>query len=150
MTDVPNLGDFLPADAIAFPIMKVGTDQSTGWILQLAGPGHPQSVKWANEQSQRALSTARTQEQQRLNGKRVQLEEKTPEDQRRENVGWVCSRIVGWNPVLIPFIDPAAPTEYTPENALKVFTNPNMGWALNQVVEALVDDATFMKRSATV
>jgi hypothetical protein len=142
-----DFGAFIPVDAIDFELLKPGTEEGTGWIIQIAGPGHPQAVAWQNALSKRNLARTANIESQRLNGRKVKPEERDVEETRAENVGWVTSRIVGWSPVILPFIDPTNPTEYSPEMATKIFSSPLMGAFLSQLVDKLADDASFTPRS---
>lgn len=142
-----NLGAFLPTDSTQFEILQAGTEKGTGWVIELAGPGHPQAVAYTNSSNQKSLDRAASLEAQRLNGRKIKPEERDPDEVRADNIAWVCSRVLGWNPVIIPFISETEPTAYSPEVAAKVFGNPKMGWALSQIVEKITDDATFTQRS---
>jgi hypothetical protein len=145
-----DIGAFIPQDSITFEFKVPGNSEKlTGWKLELCGPGHPQAVAYSQTMSLRSNARQARIEAQRSNGKKVKASdlERDPDDVRAENVGWATSRILGWNPVVIPFIDAKQPTPYSPETALKVFSDPRMGSFLAQLVEVLADEADFTKGS---
>lgn len=146
-----DLGAFIPQDSISFEFKVPGKpDKGTGWVLQLCGPGHPQAVAYSNANAKKSNARQAWIEAQRGNGKKLKAEqlERDPDEVRAENIGWATSRIIGWNPVVIPFLG-AEPTAYSPETALKVFSDPRMGSFLTQLVEVLADETDFTKGSAS-
>lgn len=146
-TEFADLSDCIPEDSTRREILKAD-GSGTGWSIDLAGPGHEKAVAWSNEQARKGLRRAAQIEAQQLNGRKVKPEDRDVEDSRRDNVGWVVSRITGWSPVKIPFISPD-PIEFSDDAAIKVFGHPKMGWAMAQVIEWLVDEKTFTKASAS-
>lgn len=142
--DAIDIGGVLPHDETVIDIMKAGTNEPTGWKVTLAGPAHPKTQAWVTENARRNLRKAAMIEQAQANGKKYKAEVAEVADSRRENVEWLVSRIVDWTPVKIgpetfPFSDAVA---------VELLSRPAMGWAFNQILEAVGDERSFTKASA--
>ncbi len=147
-TDAIDLSDAIPEDIVAFTVLKHGTTQPTGWVWRLVSAGHDKAVAWSTANSQQTLQKRARLEAQQLNGRKVKPEEKTTDEAKVENIDWILSRTIGWEPaVTLPFFD--GPLTYSEENARKVLMHPKMGWLFVQLVEFLTEEANFTKRSAT-
>lgn len=138
-----DLDFVLPKNTDTLEIMH--NEKGTGWLVEFAGPAHPKTVAWANEAARKSLRKAEQLEQAQANGKKYKVQERTPEDVKRENVQWIVARIVDWSPVSI------GGTEYkfSDSSAVDLLSRPDMGWALVQMVEFLTDNAAFTKDSAS-
>jgi hypothetical protein len=140
-----DLMAILPADTATLEILKPGGTEGTGWIVTFAGPGHDKAVAWQNEQGKRNLRKQAQIEQAQVNGKKYKAEDRDVDDVRRDNVGWVVSRILDWTPVRLG----ADPIRFSEAAATELFMQPRMAWALNQMVEFLADERSFTPRSAS-
>lgn len=136
-----DLSEFIPLDEAVIEIKRNGNP--TGWKITLAGPAHPKTQTWATENSRRNIRRQQMMEQAQANGKKYKAEDRSVEDVRQENLGWVVSRIVNWTPVKIG----AETFPFSDENAIRLLARPTMGWAFNQIVEALDEERSFTKRS---
>jgi hypothetical protein len=74
---VINMADDLPQDTAELHIVKPGTNIPTGWIITLAGPGHPQSIEIMNEGRAQALASFAQIEQAQINNRRKWKSSKT-------------------------------------------------------------------------
>lgn len=146
-TDALDLSDAVPEDTVSFAVMKAGTSQPTGWVWQLASPGHDKAVAWATANSQQQLQKRARLEAQQANGRKIKPEEKSTDEAKADNVDWIISRTLGWAPaVTLPFFE--GPLAYSDDTARKVLMHPKMGWLFVQLVEFLTEEANFTKRSA--
>ncbi|ODT22218.1 MAG: hypothetical protein ABS35_15310 [Kaistia sp. SCN 65-12] len=143
-----DLSGIVPVDSISYEILKPGSTEGTGWFIELADASHEQAVAWSNEQTRKGLRRQSQLEALQLNGRKIKPEDKDPVEQKRDNIGWVVSRIIGWNPVKLSFISPD-PIQYSEKAAFDVLSHPKMGFALIQLVEVISDDRSFTKASAT-
>jgi hypothetical protein len=113
-------------------------------VITFAGPGHPKTIELADHRARQQLREEKAKEQARVNGRKWKAEEKTPADQRAENVEWIADRIVGWSPVRINGED----LPYSRENAIKVLADPKKGWFFRQCLDFLLAEENFMKSFA--
>lgn len=143
-TTVINMADDLPQDTAELHIVKPGTNIRTGWVITLAGPGHPQTIEIMNEGERERLHRSAEIERAQVNGRKWKGADEQPEENQRKFVSRICRRIVGWTPV--DFGD--GPVEFSQENAVKTFMDPKKGSFFVQVVEFLTADRSFMKGSA--
>ncbi len=145
MTTVINMADDLPADTAELHVVKPGTNQRTGWIITLAGPGHPQTIEMTNEGERERLHRSQEIERAQVNGRKWKGDDEQPEESRRKFVSRIARRIVGWTPV--DFGD--GPVEFSQENAVKLFMDPKKGAFFVQVVDFLTAERAFMKDSVS-
>lgn len=143
--DVVDLSGDVPLDSVKHELV-LPNGKASGWKIDIAGPGHPNAVAWVNAQAKRSLERRALLEAQQMNGRKIKPEFKDVDAERRENLGWFVSRILGWNPVKLTFIEPE-PIAFSEENAYKVFLHPRMGWAVNQIVELLENEKVFTPSS---
>jgi hypothetical protein len=149
MTDTPpavvNMADDLPLDTADLHIVKPGTNIRTGWIITLAGPGHPQTIELMNEGERERLHKAAQIERAQVNGRKWKGDEdEQPEDSWRKTVARVSRRIVGWTPVDFG----EGPVAFSQENAVKLFMDRKKGAYFGQIVDFLTAERAFMKDSA--
>jgi hypothetical protein len=141
--DAIDIGGILPQDETTIEIMKPGGIEGTGWKVTLAGPAHEKTQAWVLENTRRNLRKQQQIEAAQVNGRKFKPEDRDVTDARRENVEWVVSRIVDWTPVKIgaetfPFSDAVA---------VDLLSRPALGFAFNQIVEAIGDERSFTKAS---
>lgn len=139
-----NMADDLPEDTAELHIVKPGTNIRTGWVITLAGPGHPQTISLSNELQRERLQRSAEIERAQVNGRKWKGDDAQPEDERRKSVSDVCRRIVTWTPVDFG----EGVIEFSQENAVKTFLDPKKGAFYAQVVDFLIADRAFMKGSA--
>ncbi|GJE14006.1 hypothetical protein [Methylobacterium longum] len=145
---VADFSAFLAVDQIPYEIMSLDGVTSTGWTWTISGPGHPKAVAHTNEQTKKSLRKARLVEQAQVNGKKYVAEERTAEDQRRDNLAWIASRVLGWSPMALPFITgDAEPIPFSDENVIKVLMHEKMGFVFTQLVDVVTEDKRFTQRS---
>lgn len=114
------------------------------WRITFAGPGHPQAIALADKATRKRLRQEQDIERARVNGKKWNPEERSPEEVRRDNVAFVVDRIVTWSGLVIggqevPF-DHAA--------AMSMLLDPRAGSVFGRMFEFLVSEESFTKRSA--
>lgn len=142
-TDAVDLTAFLPTEASILEMLSPA-GAKTGWKITLNGPSDPKAVAWVNDDARRKLHKAKLIEQAQVNGKKYSAEEKTPDEARAENIAWVISRISDWTPVKIG----GEVYAFNDDSAGKLLIKPEMGWALQQIIDALNDERRFTPRSA--
>jgi hypothetical protein len=148
MDQVTDFSAALPLDESVLTI-EAPDGKPTTWRVTLAGPAHPKTVVWADRAARQNLRRQQMQEQAQVNGKKWKAEERTPEEQRRQNVEWVVARIVGWTPVRIEQFSPD-PIPFSEPVAINLLSQPYMGFVFKQLVDYLSDEASFTKRSETI
>jgi hypothetical protein len=144
MMDTLDLSDFDTADTSDMPVAHPLTGEPTTWIITFAGPGHPKTIDLADRRARQQLRDEKAKEQARVNGRKWKAEDKTPAEQRAENVEWIADRVVGWTPVKINGDD----LSYSRENAIKLLADPKKGWLFRQCLEFLLAEENFMPSSA--
>jgi hypothetical protein len=117
----------------------------TGWKITLAGPSNPKASAFADVTARRNLHKAKLIEQAQVNGKKYQAEEKTPEEQRRDNVQFVISRILDWTPVKIG----GEVYTFSDKTAETLLMKPEMINIYVQILEAINEERRFTKPSVT-
>lgn len=142
-TTVINMADDLPNDTAELHVVKPGTNIPTGWVITLAGPGHPQSIALMNEGERERLHRATQIEQAQVNGRKWKGDDDQPDAARRKLVSRITRRIVGWTPV--DFGDGVV--EFSQDAAVKLFANPKYGAFFGQVVDFLTAERAFMRDS---
>ncbi len=116
----------------------------TGWRWRLSGPSHPKGIAQSTRLSREALAKRRMQEQQQLNGKKVKVPEQTPDEVLADNVNFVMERLLGWSDITMN----GEPYPFNEENARKLLMDRKKGALLQQAIEFILDDNSFMQRSA--
>lgn len=145
---VQDFSSFLAVDQIPLDIMALDGVTPTGWVWQISGPGHEKAVKYQAEQSRKALRKAKLIEQAQVNGKKYVPEDRTADEQKRDNMAWIASRVLGWTPMALPFITGNKdPIPFSDENVIKVLMHEKMGFVFTQLVEAVTEDKRFTQRS---
>ncbi len=142
-TTIINMADDLPNDTAELHVVRPGTNIRTGWVITLAGPGHPQTIAIQNEGERERLQKAAEIERAQVNGRKWKGDDEQPEEARRKLVSRVTRRIVDWTPV--DFGEGAV--EFSQDNAVKLFIDPKKGAYFGQVVDFLTAERAFMKGS---
>lgn len=143
--DAIDLGGIIPQDETTIEIMKPGGVEGSGWKITLAGPAHSKTQAWVTENARRSIRKQQQMEAAQVNGRKYKPEDRDVSDARRENVEWVVSRIVDWTPVKIG----PETFAFSDSVAIDLLSRPTMGWAFNQIVEAIGDERSFTKASAS-
>lgn len=144
-----DLSGSLPADSFALSIMVPGTSKATGWVIELAGPSHPQTVALNADTGREALEKEKAIEFAQVNGRKWKMDDETVADRRRKNVSKVCRRIVGWSPnPTFKSVSPD-PIVFSLTAATDLFLRPEMGGYFLQVTEYLNAERAFMPPSET-
>ena len=141
-----DLSVFMPFDAAVLEVLNPATGSKIGWSITFAGPGHAKTEAWSNEKAREALHRARQIEAAQVNGKKFKPEERTVDEERRESVRWVVSRILDWTPVKLAAGEEAI--AFSEDAAVKLFMNPKLAWVYNQCLEFLNSDQSFTTASA--
>lgn len=125
------------------------TGEPTGWVVTLAGPGHEQAQALFDRQAQKANKKSAAIEMAQVNGKKWKGDEVRPTAEvRRETVTNIVARIVSWSPAVVDFEDGKGEIEFTPDNAIELFLDPDKGGYLKQVVDYFDGEKAFLKVSA--
>lgn len=140
-----NLAGSLALDTMELNMCFPGTNQPTGWVLTLAGPGHPQTVELSDEMERKRLKKVADIERAQVNGRKYKGDEDLdPEESRRQTVTSICRRIVDWTPVDFG----EGPIEFSLDNAVDAFMDRRKAAYFGQLVDKLNEEKAFMKASA--
>ena len=142
--DAFDLGSVVVQDTATLTISHPITGEPTTWTMQIAGPGHPETVAIANELTRQRLHLEREQEQARVNGRKWKAPDVDAEQQRRDLAQRFARRILGWSPVTMN----GEPFAYTRENAVRLLHEPAYGWVATQFYDFVAADAAFIGSSA--
>ena len=145
-TEVFDLGSVSVVDVAKLAVRHPQTTAPTGWIIDIAGPGHPETIALGNETARERLVQQREQEQARVNGKKWKGGDVDPDSERDRNLSRIARRILGWTPVTLN----GEAFAYSPANAILLLKEPAYTWAATQVYEFLGEDASFIKTSAPI
>lgn len=137
-----KLAEFIPDQTKVVEIRS--GDRPTGWTITICGPSHPKAIAWTNAKGKRDLQRAEQLDAQRLNGRKIKPEGSDLEEKRRENVGFVVSRIVDWSPVDLG----AGPVSFSDTAATDLLADPQYGFVLGQLLEELEREGDFIRGSA--
>jgi hypothetical protein len=140
-----DLAELDAIDTADLDVRHPATGEPTGWVITFAGPGHPQAVALNERTMRKRLREEREKEQARTNGRKWKGEERSTEEIRAENLGFLVDRIVSWSPVRINGED----IPFTREAAMQLLGDPRKGWLFTQALEFVVADDTFTRPSAT-
>lgn len=117
--------------------------QPTDWTWRFAGPSHPKSIAQNARVSREQLAKRRMQEQAQVNGKKWKAPEQTTDELLQDNVNFVCERLLGWSPVKMGGQD----YPFNEENARALLSDRKKGALLQQAIEFILDDNSFIQRS---
>lgn len=128
------------ADTADMTVRNPANGEPTPWIITFAGPSHPKRVALEDKALRDVLKKNKTYETQRRNGKRVKVEDQSPEELRRENAEAIADQIISWT---------GATIEFDRDVAVEKFMDPRYRLLVEQINEFLADDAIFIRNSAT-
>src|SRR3546814_358663 len=117
----------------------------TTWKIELAGPGHPETLAGQREVQAERMAKARRIEAAQVNGRKWKGDEIDPDAETRRQAERLARRILGWTPVVVNGQD----FPYSRANAVALMLEPRWSFVQSQVVDYLVSDAAFTKGSAT-
>ncbi len=147
-----DFSTMVPEDTAVLEITRAGATEEeripTGWTITFAGPAHPKTLAWNDAQGSAGLRKSQAIEAQIRNGRKVKADDSTLEEKRQENAQWILARIVDWSPMVAPWIQPE-PIKPTDPAAMKFLLDPRTSFAFVQMVDFLVSEKSFTKRSAT-
>ncbi len=135
--------DQLDAADQAFMTVKAG-DVVTDWVWTFCGPGHPKAIAQNNRISRDQLNRNRLKEQAQVNGKKWRAPEQSIDEVLASNVNFVMERLLGWSEIKMG----GEPYPFSEENARKLLMDPKKGALLQQAIEFVIDENSFMQRSA--
>jgi len=109
-------------------------DTPLGAFVTLAGPEHPKrkSIVFANQRRTRARI-------QKLG----RLELNDPEEDEAQSIDLCVACTLGWK----GFEDDSGPVEFSEAASRKLYSDPELIWVRQQVLNALSDQAVFIKGS---
>ena len=87
-----DISVFDSADTADMTVAHPATSEPTNWVITFAGPGHPKTIDLADRRARQHLREEKAKEQARVNGRKWKGDEKTPAEQRAENIEWM-----NWN-----------------------------------------------------
>lgn len=129
----------------------IRNDAGDEWVWTFAGPGHAKTLALADRLARERLREERDIEQKRVNGKKWQPADETPDERRRKTFAGIAARVIGWsfrpNPKRAKDYDPGIPA-FSEEAVLSVLLDPKLGAITGRVVDFLAEEASFTKRSA--
>lgn len=146
-TDTVDLSDAIPVESFLLPIMRPGTKTPTGWVIELAGPQHPNSIAVASEGGEDTLKEEFAIKVANAAGQKYDPVAETLAGRRRKSVNRVCRRMLGWSPNPTFRNVQAAPIEFTVEAATELFLRPDMAGFFLQVVGYLNSEKAFIPPS---
>jgi hypothetical protein len=150
MSDTLDLSDLAPQASFKLAILKPGTSIPTGWVIELAGPSHPQTLAVVSDMSRENLEKERAIELAQVNGRKWKGGQETVDDRRRKNVTTLCRRIVGWSPnPTFKFVSPD-PIAFSLDAAVDLFVRPDLGSFFVQITDYFTGERAFMPPSEQI
>lgn len=131
-----NLKSIRQVTSAKIQVKDPATGDPTGVIFEMAGPEHPDRKRITFAQSRKFLrSYAKT-------GRAEMPEPEDAESQKKENL---AAFTLGWTGLID---DAGVPVVFSKAAALELYTNPEMGWLVDQLDTALGEKELFITRSA--
>ena len=125
-----NLRTIKTVDTVDYDV-KDHEGNKTGVTFTLAGPNHKVRKDWEYAQRRKMLAAAR---------KTGKVDALDPEQQDADNLAYVGRAILGWQ----GFADESGqPVPYTPEEAQRLISPPEMKWLVDQIDRELGNAANF-------
>lgn len=149
MTPTENVIDLtadLPLETAVLAMLRPGTETPTGWELTMAGPSHPKTVAYQNERKRYRVQKQATIEAAQVNGRKYKPDQTTADEAETETMRWVVSRIVSWTPVKVG----QDTIEFSDEAAIALLRKPAMAPFLQQIVDYLGAERSFLPSSAKI
>lgn len=124
------------------------TGVDTGWIITLAGPGHPQVLEFEEAEFRRGQDEQETrsrEDQAAIDaGREPPLRRQTRAEVRRRRAEKVAAHIITSTPATLNGQD----TTLTRDNAATILADPDLDWLLNQLTSTIQGRAVFISGSA--
>jgi hypothetical protein len=141
MSKVPNellnnldLDDYEDIDQAILELVNPETKEKTTSTITLASKEHPNRKK---------LDLTRTRRLRAEYNKKGKLPITDPLDEIDEETDYLVTSTLGWN-----LLQKGKPLEFSEANARALYTNPKLQWVRAQVMDALNENAIFIKASA--
>ncbi len=143
---VIDLGNLRYADERQYDVRHPSTTKPMGWLITLAGPGHPKTVE-AVELEFRQQEEAETKRQEEAvdaikAGKDAPKIRKTITELRADNAARIVRRLIHIQPAMINGHRIDMDTIGT------ILTDPGFEWLFNQLNNELVSRSAFLPTSA--
>lgn len=142
--DTFDLASTAAADMGRLTVLHPKTSEPTTWVIDLAGPAHPETIAIGAEAARERATLEREQATMMARGRKVKLPEVDIEGDRDRTLGRIARRILDWSPVSMN--GEAFP--YSRENALRLLKDPRYSAVASQILDFLGDDAAFIASSA--
>jgi hypothetical protein len=142
-----DISGLVPNDTAVLEIMKPGRLEKTGWRITMCSMTHPKAQAWSAQESGRQLRISNEIAAAQANGRRWAPEDVSVDEQRRRNVQWAVSRMLDWSPA-IKMGPNGEEVSYSDEAATKLFCDPRMSWAFQQIIDFLTEEKSFYAASA--
>jgi len=133
----------------------IASGKPTNWIWVFAGPGHDRTIAQSNRLSLEALHDQQAKEQAQVNRKKWHPRDESIDERIAANVKLITERLLDWYLVddkgeqldeQIKLSGTSYP--FSEENARKLLIDPRKWALLQQSLEFLGDNDSFMQRSA--
>ena len=144
-TSIPDLSGTLFQETAELQMLVPGTVNLAGWTITLAGPSHPKSVAYRDDQARRDIHKANLVEQARVNGRKYKAQDETPAEQRQKFIEGMVARIVTWTPIKVG----GKQYDFSDANAVELLSMPAMGGYLQQIVDYIISETAFTPTSAS-
>jgi hypothetical protein len=137
-----DLNDLAADDIAVLEVRHPATGEPTGWKITFAGPGHNKTT----ELRVRMRRKRRKEEMQKERAKQLGRSWADDNDETdADTLAWVIDRIIDWTPICIN----GQNYPFSRENAAALFSNPRHEKLYSQLVDFLLADDSFFKRSVT-
>lgn len=119
-------------DTGTLEIVHPATGEGTGWLIEIAGPGHPATLRQRNSMIARARKAG------------AKSQERTAEQIDRESAEFLANSIISWSGLTMD----GKPVPYSPEKALEILSDPGFSLIRDQINKFLLAETSFLKPSA--
>lgn len=150
IVDTIDLSDSIPVESFSLPILRPGTKTPTGWVIELAGPQHPNSIAVASEGGEDLIKEEFAIKVANASGQKYEPAAETLQARRRKSVNRVCRRILSWSPNPTFKNVQADPIEFSLSAATDLFLRPDMAAFFIQVVGYINGERAFIPPSDPV
>lgn len=145
-----DLSDTIPVESFSLQIFRPGTKTPTGWVIELAGPQHPNSIAVASEGGEDLIKEEFAIKVANASGQKYEPTAETLQARRRKSVGRVCRRIIGWSPNPTFKNVQSEPIEFSVSAATDLFLRPDMAAFFIQLVNYINGEKAFIPPSDPV
>lgn len=120
--------------------------QPTGWFWTFSGPGHPMTEAQTKRIAAERIQRDRSKEQSQTNFKKWKAPEQSPEAVTESNVNYVLERLITWSDMEMN----GQPFPFNRDEARKLLMDPKKAGLLQQAIDFIQADNSFMPSSAGV